>query len=348
MKKLMILHLLMITNSYVINNNPIILIPGLGANRLIKDKIDIWPPKLNYFLFNYREWEKNIMVENRNGNIIYDKTVKTLDFGDKKSLDLHSNLPFMINFYDNILDEYENMYPIPYDFRLIHSQTYRIIYYQKIQKYIESFNKPIILLTHSTGGLLAHNFLLNKSFKWRSKHIKTVINVNVPFGGTLISLNENIVDTNLNSIIGKKVIKSIGGLILNLPNNKYLNNILMVNGTNIDDYLSYFKLNDLKNLYDDNLEFILSLSKSTDIKTYIVYTSMMSTIESININNVTDIIEYKYGLGDGVVPLKSLLVPKIWNNKKVEFINLPDYEHSSIFLSKNLKKIINHVLSFTK
>lgn len=334
---------ILILNSYVINNNPIILIPGLGSSRLIKDKIDIWPPKINYFLWNYKEWEKNMIVKNIKGEIIYDKSVKTLQFGDKKSLDLHSNIPFIIrkNFYDNILNEYKDIFPVPYDFRLIHSKNYRNIYYHQLEKYIESFSKPIILLTHSTGGLLCHNFLLTKSLEWRNKFIKSVINVNVPFGGTLISLRENIIDTNLNVVIGKKIIKTIGGFIINFPNINYLDKVLIVNGNVIDDYLSYFKLDDLKFLYDENKEFIKSFSESTEIKTHIIYTSKAITLESFTINN--NEIEFNYGLGDGVVPLKSLLVPKIWNNKETVFIDLPNLEHSSILFSEKLKEIINNI-----
>jgi hypothetical protein len=332
-----------ILKSYVINNNPIILIPGLGSSRLIKDKIDIWPPKINYFLWNYKEWEKNMIVKNINGEMIYDKTVKTLPFGDKKSLDLHANIPFIIrkNFYDNILNEYKDIFPTPYDFRLIHSKDYRNTYYLQLEKYIESFNKPLILLTHSSGGLLCHNFLLTKSHEWRNKYIKSVINVNVPFGGTLISLHENIVDTNLNVVVGKKIIRTIGGFIINFPNIKFLDKVLTVNDNIINDYLSYFKLDDLKILYDENTEFINSFSESTGIKTHIIYTSKAITLESFNINN--DKIEFKYGLGDGIVPLKSLLVPKIWNSKEITFIDLPNLEHSSILFSEKLKEIINNI-----
>jgi hypothetical protein len=171
--------------------------------------------------------------------------------------------------------------------------------------------------------------------------IKSVINVNVPFGGTLMSLHENIIDTNLNAVVGKKIIRTIGGFIINFPNIKFLDKVLTVNGNIIDDYLSYFKLDDLKILYDENNEFINSFSESTGIKTHIIYTSKAITLESFNINN--DEIEFKYGLGDGIVPLKSLLLPKIWNSKETTFIDLPNLEHSSILFSEKLKEIINNI-----
>ena len=130
-----------IINSYIINN-PIILLPGLGSSKLIKNNIDIWTPKLNYFLWNYKEWKKSIVINNINGEIIYDKLVKPLQFGDKKALDYHTNIPYIIkkNCYDNIFHEYNNIFPIPYDFRLLHSNDYRINFYQQLEKYIETFS----------------------------------------------------------------------------------------------------------------------------------------------------------------------------------------------------------------
>ena len=317
------------------------MIPGLGSSILVKNNIDIWPPKLNYFLWNYKEWEQSIIVNNNDGELIYDKLVKPLQFGDKKSLDFHTNIPYIIkkNFYDNILHEYSDIFPIPYDLRLLHSNDYRINFYQQLEKYIESFNKPSILLTHSTGGLLCHYFLLTKSIKWKNKYIKSIINVSVPFGGTIRSLNECILNTKINLIINKKIIKTIGGVIINFPNIKYTDKILIVNNKIVDDYFSYFKLTDIKKLYDNNEDFINSFSKSNNIKTHIVYSSNIKTMESININNNKWI--FNNGLGDGIVSLKSLLVPKYWNNKDITFTNIPNTDHSSILCSQKLIEIIN-------
>jgi hypothetical protein len=107
------------TTSYLINNNPILLFPGFGGSKLVKNNIDIWPPKIKYFLFNYKEWENDMILN---------EEVKTLSFGDKKSLDLNSNILYLVrkNFYNNILSEYKDIFPIPYDFRLVHLENYRI------------------------------------------------------------------------------------------------------------------------------------------------------------------------------------------------------------------------------
>ena len=79
---------------------PILLFPGLGASRLVKDNVDIWPPKLSLFTLCHNKWI-NIMI--------HDRELKTLEFGDKNSLDLHTNIPLIIkkNFYEDIMTKNE-------------------------------------------------------------------------------------------------------------------------------------------------------------------------------------------------------------------------------------------------
>ena len=38
---------------------------------------------------------------------------------------------------------------MPYDFRLMHSESYLTNLYQELTSYIESFNEPIVAITHS-------------------------------------------------------------------------------------------------------------------------------------------------------------------------------------------------------
>jgi len=46
----------------------ILLFPGLGVSRLIKDNVDIWLPKLSFFIFCHNRWINTI---------IHDKELKT-------------------------------------------------------------------------------------------------------------------------------------------------------------------------------------------------------------------------------------------------------------------------------
>tara|TARA_B110000971_G_C19929762_1_gene463367 strand:- start:150 stop:1121 length:972 start_codon:yes stop_codon:yes gene_type:complete len=322
LKSLTILYLLNLVAS-----RPILLFPGLGGSRLIKGNVDIWPPKLNYYLFNYNEWSNDI---------IYNKNITTLNFGDKKSLDLKLNLPYLIrkNLFDDIMKQ-DNTYPIPYDFRLINDPIYLSEFYNKLETYIESFNEPIDCLTHSSGGLLLHYFLYNKTDDWKKNHIRSVVNVNVPFAGLIIK--EIIKVTFHNLIIGKDVLRSLGGIIINFPNLNVIKPVLIVDGKETN-FFEYFKLD---NEYIKNSNMIESFSKPNNVNTIIVYTSDRNTPSIISINSKK--IKIINGPGDGIVPLASLLFPKKWKQENLEFHHLANYEHSSILFSKELLSILDNI-----
>ena len=75
---------------FIIFKKPVLLLPGFGASKLIKNNIEIWPPNLSFFLFNHDKWTNHMM----------DKTnVYTLEFGDKKSLDISTIDPNILNIF---------------------------------------------------------------------------------------------------------------------------------------------------------------------------------------------------------------------------------------------------------
>jgi triacylglycerol esterase/lipase EstA (alpha/beta hydrolase family) len=325
---------LIIINSIIVNEKtPILLVPGFAGSKLIENNKNIWTPKLNDILFNKKTWKEKLMITKT-----YNKNIKTLEFGDKKALDLDTDIIFFTkkNIYKNIIDKYQNIYPIPYDFRIIHYNEYLDEFYNKLSDYIISFNEPITLLCHSTGGLLIHYFLSLKDEEWKNKHIKNIININVPFGGTLITLIEITKKSMLNCIIGIDLIESFGGIILNLPNKKVIKPILLVDGNEVD-YIEYFNKKYLLELTNEKL--LNSLKLPNNVNTTIIYTSTKKTPTTINIiNNKYNLI---YGPGDGLVPINSLLYPLKWKQKNISFVHLPHYEHSSILSSKELIDLIN-------
>uniref|UniRef100_A0A6C0BAL4 Uncharacterized protein n=1 Tax=viral metagenome TaxID=1070528 RepID=A0A6C0BAL4_9ZZZZ len=84
---------------------------------------------------------------------------------------------------------------------------------------------------------------------------------------------------------------------------------------------------------------IESFDQPCSVKTTIIYTSNIKTSSMININN--NKITIIKGLGDGVVPLSSLLYPLKWNKENLKIIHLPNYDHSNILFSKELDNLIN-------
>ena len=318
----------------LLKKSPILLFPGLGASRLIKNNIDIWPPKLPLFILCHNKWIDQM---------INDKELKTLEFGDKNSLDLPTNIPLIIkkNFYEDIMTKNENVYPIPYDFRLIHQQEYLINFYDKVKIYIETFDEPIKLLTHSSGGLLVHYFLSQQSDEWKDKHIQEVIHINVPFGGIIHTLENLIKKTFLNILVSKELLKSLGAYIINMPNPNIIKPILIVDGKYIIHYFKYLNLKDIEQNKLMMHEMIQSFDKPCSVKTTIIYTSNIKTSSMININN--NKIEIIKGLGDGIVPLSSLLYPLKWKQENLEIIHLPNYDHSTILFSKELDNLLHNI-----
>jgi len=314
--------------------SPILLFPGLGGSKLVKQNIDVWPPKLPFFVFCHNKWSELM---------IHDRDIKTLDFGDKNSLDLHTNIPLIIkkNFYEDIITKNENVYQIPYDFRLIHKKEYLDTFYTKVKLYIESLDTPIKLLTHSSGGLIVHYFLSLQSDAWKEQHIQEVIHINVPFGGLIHTLENLVKPTKLNILVGKDVLTSLGAYIINMPNPNVIKPILIVDGKEILDYYDYFNLKDL----EKNKLFVHEMIDSSDqpcsVKTTILYTSNIKTPSIININK--NKITTVKGLGDGVVPLSSLLYPLKWNQENLKIIHLPNYDHSSILFSKELDNLLHNI-----
>ena len=315
-------------------NSPILLFPGLGGSKLVKNNIDIWPPKLPFFVFCHNKWI-DLMI--------HDCELTTLEFGDKNSLDLHTNIPLIIkkNFYEDIITKHENVYPIPYDFRLIHNKEYIDTFYNKVKLYIESFDTPIKILTHSSGGLIVHYFISLQSDAWKEKHIQEVIHINVPFGGLIHTLENLVKTTQLNLLVSKELLKSLGAYIINMPNPNIIKPILIVDGKEIVDYYAYFNLKDVEKSKLLVHEMIESFDKPCIVKTTIIYTSNIKTSSIININN--NKINIIKGLGDGVVPLSSLLYPLKWNQENLKLIHLPNYDHSSILFSKELDNLLHDI-----
>ena len=312
-------------------DNPILLFPGLGASRLLQNGRDIYPPTLQEYALHYTRW-KHLMTQER--------TLKTLPLGDNRALDLC--IPFYhdnVNYYTKLVQD-SHIHTIPYDFRQLDNHPYLTNFFEILRKYIEDFQRPVELLCHSSGGLVAHWFLHSQPESWRKQWIHTVTHVNVPFGGVVLVL-ENCIrdDTTLNRYLGRGVFTSLGAAIWNLPDTRYLNHsVLTVNGEKIDNYFDIFHLKDLYRRYKENQHIIDSFKIPTGVKTYIMYSTTEEpnqTLEQLEIKNHdttrTTKINSIYGSGDKVVSLSSLLVPKIWNDPCTEFYSMPNMDHSNIF-----------------
>lgn len=329
-------------------NAPILLFPGLGASRLISvaNGANIYPPRMTDYFMQFSTWKRRIMRDK--------PSLTTFPFGSQVALDLQSvsqsnyahralSRTFAdINKYDGIMKE-PNVYAMPYDFRRIDEEEYLHILFRDIKEYIESFDQPISVVAHSTGGLLFHWFAHNQTPEWRAKWIRAVVNVNVPFGG-VVTVLENCIfhDTTLIRLIGTDVFQSLGATVINMPHPRYIPHVLNVDGEWIEDYLEYFGLDDIRTrwMQPHTQAMIASFSRPTGIDTHIVYSSEASnrTVTGFRTDPCTGKYTRIYGDGDGVVSMESLMVPRCWTSSssssgeesRITFHPVPGMGHSSL------------------
>ena len=147
--------------------------------------------------------------------------------------------------------------------------------------------------------------------------------------------------TQLNFLVSKGLLKSLGAYIINMPNPNVIKPILIVDGKEILDYYKYFNLKDIEENKLMMYDMTQSFDKPCNVKTTIIYTSNIKTSSVININN--NKIDIVKGLGDGVVPLSSLLYPLNWGQENLEIIHLPNYDHSTILFSKELDNLLHNI-----
>lgn len=305
---------------------PVLLLPGMGGSRLMLNKQVMYPPKLLDYISNFPVWKEN-MKNNKN--------IQTLPFGDKKSLDLQTNIKlFSIqNKYDNLLKE-PNVFPIPYDFRRMDDFQYLDIFFAELKTYIEKFRCPINAICHSSGGLIMHYFLHNQTPEWKKKHIDTITNVNVPFGGIPLILEfctSN--ETAITRMIGTDLFCEIGASVINIPNPTYFSNILTVDNKPIPDFLSYYGLDDIKRKRKHIKPILDTFTKSTGVNTHIMYSNSSHKNTVVGFKKTGNVLQKIYGQGDDIVPLDSLLVPKLWENQeKILYRCLWGLSHSNIFV----------------
>lgn len=304
-----------------VDNDIVLVIPGLGGSKLIDCNRTVWPPRIKDLLLHNKKWRYDIMNNTE---------ISVREFGDINAFDLDSRIPFFNNHLHKVVNDIDGK-TIPYDFRKLNNKAYLTDFYTRLNAYIEDMDYPIALLAHSTGGLLIHWFLYNKSAWWKEKYIKRVTYVSVPFGGTVRTLKNIINWSNLKDFVRLDILSSMGGYSINMPNNKCISPILTVDGVIKDDYLNFLNMFDVKSMCDFNDDMIQSFSKSNGIKTYVVYGDESVTPTSISI--IHGCMSIIYGDGDGIAPIESLRVPETWNQSNVETVVVHGAGHSSILTS---------------
>lgn len=122
--------------------------------------------------------------------------------------------------------DHQNLFGIPYDFRLVLDPLYRARLFHQFQHYIEAAaeknGEPCVVVTHSLGGLMFKWFLTSMvSQQWIDDHIHQVVMINAPFGGAPFALKALLAGEYYVPFlqhIFRDEVQYVGGIIMSLPN----------------------------------------------------------------------------------------------------------------------------------
>lgn len=84
--------------------------------------------------------------------------------------------------YSRLWDVLHDPVAIPYDFRLLMDPGYTERLYTDLDLFLER-GAPRVVFCHSLGGLMFHDYLISRPE--RARRVKRIVNINVPFDGSL-------------------------------------------------------------------------------------------------------------------------------------------------------------------
>lgn len=324
-----------------------VIVPGLLGSVLYKDsKKQIWPPSLRFD-------PMDLGIDHDFDHLPdFHRTIKNIGNVDSIRIDCQTLYFFTKTiYYSNLIDHLQTqnheVYGMPYDFRFVHLDYYNKQLYTEFKNFIEKeFEKNkkerFILVAHSLGGLVTHQFLTSFVDRfWIKRYIQKVYYVNTPFGGcpnALFTLLDNLFDnklidgTSMNNhpILSNVKIRNfhmVGGMyvclpLLNYPIIKQNNEWMMTK-----DLDKMFSLHPHTQFMHDRVirDIFPTRRKSVNMEQVAIYGSEVDTGVAIDYDSH---LLCKTS-GDGLVPVESLTFPTVWRHKP-HFVEVVGQEHSRI------------------
>ena len=339
---------------------PIFIIPGLGGS-VIYNSITgetLYPPKARAFM------SSNKFLSDFNVSYVDRKFVSNVPsfvgpIGDTKHIKVVRNwmAPFLKHYYfDSFIHYFKTRYPrhemksVPYDFRLIGNhelrESLKLNLREAIEEETERIGKRSVLIAHSLGGLVLHDFLLEQNSTWKETHIEKVITINTPYLGTVKALGILCCGQRVNKPLLKKIdyLMNFSAFFWLIPNPYFEKEKIINQETNTT-------VSSLKDLVADDvwerIEFhfqkeLLQLGNSNGVTTHIIYSSNIPTVCTLHGETKSS------SLGDGMICLDSLVFPKQWENSDLVHLHpIEDYDHTKILNSKTLFDLILAIIKTT-
>ena len=271
-----------------------------------------------------------------------------------------------------------NLFGAPYDWRLPVDYLMRTdalgtnhTYEEDVRMLIErayqsAGNKKVHLVTHSMGGPTVLYFLNHQTTEWRATYIASYIPIAGPFAGTLKALKSQISGDSLIgripildiSLLSEKDIarnmRSSGGAAYLAPDADYYGDQVFVTNTARNQTYTSAQLGEMWNdigapntaaLWNRTKDLISDL-RGPQVKSYCLYgygieTEIHLTYDKDWPSNPLDVnqpeVDYS-DLGDGTVPLFSLVECKSWLTEETD-VNCKEYhltDHTEILKDEEL------------
>ncbi|CAI9784856.1 unnamed protein product [Fraxinus pennsylvanica] len=269
----------------------------------------------------------------------------------------------------------KNLFGAPYDFRYGlaakgHPSHVASKFLTQLKNLIETASnsnggKPIILLSHSLGGLFVHQLLIRNPVSWRQKHIKHFIALSTPWGGTVEELltfaSGNALGVPLvNPLLVREEQRSCSSNLWLLPSPKVFNTtkplVITQNASysakDIAQFLKDIGLPEGVQPYKLRILPLVENLVAPEVPITCIIGSNVNTPETLfyGDSGFDKSPEVADGDGDGTVNTVSLLaVENAWANEKnqtLKVIKLPGVSHTSILKDDlALDEIIGEICS---
>lgn len=290
------------------------------------------------------------------------------DFGSTQALlYLNPHLKHASAYMSNLVESLEklgyvdgeNLFGAPYDFRYGlaaegHPSKVGSKFLDDLKQLIENAStsnggKPVIVVSHSLGGLFVLQLLIRNSISWGQKHVKHFIALSAPWGGTVEQMLTFASGYTLgiplaNPLLVREEQRSSESNLWLLPSPKvFAETKLVVTSTN------YYTARDIPRFLEDIgsperiypyesriLPLSGDLAAPTEVPVTCIIGSDVKTAETLfyGENGFDKQPEIEYGDGDGTVNMISLLaLESEWadnRNQSLKVIKIPGVSHTSI------------------
>lgn len=269
----------------------------------------------------------------------------------------------------------KDLFGAPYDFRYGlaapgHPSHVGSKFLNDLKELVESASnsnggKPVILLSHSLGGLFALELLNRNPVFWSNKYIKHLVALSAPWGGTVEELSTfasgNTFGAPLvNPLFVREEQRSCSSNLWLMPSPKVFNGtkplVVTPSATYSSSDISQFLLDigypEGVGPYKTRILPLVESLAVPEVPVTCIFGSGVETVEKLvyATDDFDERPEVVYGDGDGTVNMISLLaLESEWVNsnksKALKVIKIPDVTHTSILKdSVALHEIIDEIL----